>query len=449
MKFSIDQLLSTESVKYNSNSALRKLCIGIATACVTVYKDNVEKSDKDIYRSLSDVMSESSQMMRAYTGIDLTLKVKVPDERALDSTAAYNVEVEIPKMALTPSSMYPKLSDSDMDKLLAGKTVNVVNGTMDLVTSKVSGIYSAIGFTINFGVDLFRPEYLTEEEIAAILLHEIGHIWDFLTNLGEISRATAISAYARKVMTGNYTYEKKLALVTGLGLNSDDPTSIEDDQLMTLVAMNAFGRNRALQTSVLYSKNTEEHLADSFAAMHGLAYATATAMRKLEMQKMFFLRSKEYRPVWLGGVDVVSEFTTFLSLGYGIGSGAGIMGPVVYPLVLSVIINSIPLFGEKIPVTPLDRINKMREALISALRDPSTLDSEKKLILADIKVLNGESKLMGKSLSTRGPWDMLKGFVENLVPVSKARQDFHTRNNLDSLTDNRLFEITEKLKQGL
>lgn len=449
MNFHIDDLLSTESVKYNANSPLRKLFIGIASACVTVYKETVDKGDTEIYRALSDVLSESSHMVREHTGIDVTLKVKVPNESAHDNSSGYTVEVEIPKMALTPSSLYPKLSDREMDQLLAGKEVGVVSGSMDLVTSKVSGIYSKIGFTISSGVDLFRPEFLTEEEIAAILLHEMGHIWDFLSNLGEIARGVAVTAYARKVITGNYTYERKLKIIDALGLTTEDPTALGVNELTTLVAMHALARNKTLQASVIYSKNVEEHIADAFAAMHGLAYATATAMRKLEMERSLFTRSRDYKPVWVGVFDLVNEFLAGLSLGYALGAGTGLMGPLVTPILISATTKAIPYFGNKVAVTPHDRIVKMRESLTAALKDPSTSESERKLIVADIRVLNGESKtIRANTAFAKSVLDGLKDIVNNFIPVSQAKQQYYTRTNLDSLTDNRLFEITARLNQG-
>lgn len=450
MSFTIDDLLSNESVRYSADSRLKKLFVGIASACVTVYNENIDEGDQAIYRSLSDVLSESSHMIREHTGIDVTLKAKVPSKSALDNSSAYSVGVEIPKMALTPSSMYPKLSDKDMDKLLEGKEVAVVSGEMDLAKSKVSGIFSKISFNMDFGVDLFRPEFLTEEEIAAIMLHEMGHIWDFLSNLGEISRGIAVSAYARKVISGNYSFEKKLSVVSALGLDTEDPTALSDEELTTLVAMHAFARSKSLQASVIYSKNSEEYIADSFAAMHGLAYATATAMRKLEMEKSFIFRDKNYRPVWMGAFDVINEFMAFFPVGYSIGAGSSLPLPLIMSMFISVTMSSIPYFGEKIPVTPVDRINKMRESLISALRDPSTTDAEKKLILADIKVLNGEAKNITFNPKVgKGPWDALKDALTSIAPTTKARRTYYAKTNLDSLTDNRLFEITERLKQGL
>lgn len=449
MNFNIDDL-SVESVRYNANSTLRKLFVGIASACVTAYHDNVDQGNQSIYQSLSDVLSESSHMVREHTGIDVTLKAKLPPKTSLDTQSGYTVEVEIPKMALTPSSMYPKLSDKEVDRLFQGDVVRVVSGTMDLEKSKVSGVFSKIGFTINYGVDIFRPEFLTHEEIAAIMLHEMGHIWDFLTNLGEVARGVVVSAHARKILSGNYSYEKKLSVVNTLGLKTEDPTTLGDEELTTLVAMHAFARNKTMQASVIYNKNAEEYIADSFAAMHGLAYETASAMRKLEMEKSFYLQDKHYRPVWMGALDVVNEFTNSFSTAYALGSGSGILLPIVMPMFISVTMKAIPYFGNKIPVTPVDRINKLRESLIAALRDPSVTDSEKKHILADIQALNGEAKKITFNPKVgMGPWDALKEVLLHITPTTKARRGYYTRTNLDSLTDNRLFEITEKLKQGL
>lgn len=438
----IDELYqeSMESVKYNPNPFLKDLFIGMATTCVTIYS---EISDPDMRMDrIQDILVDTSSALRKHTGVDLNLELK----RSI--ATSYTVEVEIPREALTPSSMFPRLSDKDMDKVINGEVNYTVEGTMDLKEVKVTGIFSKIGFKLNLGVDLFKPDLLNTDEIAAIILHEFGHIWDFLSNVGEVTRTISVDAYARKVIHGNYTLEKKLDVIKGLGGpdDIDDPSELGDEEIGTLVSRYAFARNKTMQASVLYSKHSEEFIADSFPAMYGLSYSVATAMRKLDGERFFLLRNREYRPMWVGALSFMFSMFELSTMTIGV-LNAGSIRPLMMAMLAPILaINYIPFIGNRVAIKPSDRLKKLREVLISALKDPDTSSSEKKKILDDLGKLDKELK----NLSAEIPLihEVFKMVLESFLPANRSKTDYKTRMTLDALDNNRLHEMTQRLKLG-
>lgn len=441
--------LSTESVfKYSSSAQIKDLLLGIARAGMTAYKDAPDDVTQQ-HNVVSETLEEASQLMRKHTGVGLTLRLR-PLRLVDDNSSGYTVEVQIPKMALTPSSMYPKLTDAQMDAVINGTVLHTVKGNIDLKTVKVSGVYSDIQFNMDLGLHLFSPGFLTEEELAAVLAHELGHILDFLINLGEVGRCYAIHSYTNKVLNGNYTLEKKFdvirALDPQLASAVDDPSSMDQGEVGALVASHAFARRRSMDSMGIYSKNMEEYLADEFAAMHGLGYAVATAMRKIEGTQFFFTRNKEYRPIWLGALAGATEVSEAFAIGYGIAAGSSMGLTFGSLLLLPILQYSLPMFGDRIPVKPSDRIRKMRQALTSALRDSDISESDRRAILKDIDALNRELAELSKGWAST--LDYVREYIFKFMPTSKAKQNYYTQTNLDSLGNNRLHELANRLQLG-
>lgn len=437
--------LFMESVVFDHRSDLREVCIAISRALQSAYADHLDDHE-GLRLSLSDVLTEATGTLQRATGIDVTLKLDAPPNKKAIGRA-YSVEVQIPKSGLTPSSMYPKLSDRQMGAIIKGTVRDTVLGEMDYKKRQVSGYYSTIPFQIRYGVDLFRPDFLSEEECAAILLHELGHIWDFLENLGEVSRVMAIASYTKKTLGGNYAIQKKLDLVEvldpGLAKDVTDPGELGEEEILTLVSSHAFSRQKSSQNTRVYEKLSEEYLADSFAAMHGLGYATATAMEKLEKEKLLVFRHKEYRPVWTGTFKVIGEMLEGGQAGQLLVQGST-LGFFFWTLGIPILTNALPLMGNNVKINPSDRLKKMREALISALREPGLEASEKDAILGDIKRLDKEIDRIDLDLTSL--FDTIRSFFTDVF-MTKDKRHYLTRMNLDSLDNNRLFALSETLKR--
>lgn len=423
------------SFRYRSSGDLKDVCMSIATRGRGTYLDESGEVIEDLVLDLMDMLDQESSNLRSVTGMDVSIRLD-PEDR---SRKGYSVHVDIPKRGKTPSAIYGAMSDSDIESILNGRVVDTTLGTLNYDTRKVTGYYSTIEFKINVGVGLFDESLLETPELAAVILHEIGHIWDFLEGLGEMNRSIAIASYTKKVLRGNYSFEKKLDIVEALGATVEDPTNVTDEEIYTLVAAQAFARKDEAGKIKTYELFSEEFLADDFATQYGMGYHLAKALRKLELNKFFLFRDGQYRPKWTGFLGFLDDAALAIEGGRYL-AGLSVKNPIVFPILFGIGIASLPMNGK---LRPRDRLYKVREGMISALRDPDTTATDRKNIVADLKLLDKEIKNLRDE-----PFSIV-GWILKLVStpfLSSNKRHYSTRMNLDSLDNNRLFEMAERLK---
>ncbi len=142
----------------------------------------------------------------------------------------------------------------------------------------VGGVYSLVPVNIFMGKDFFRSHF-TSEEIAAIILHEIGHAFTYFYYLGRMFFANfLISSYAQEIV-GTRDVDKRKILIKAaerrLGTELYNPNALAeqpslDKNKMETLFINAHRYTLANTTGTdIYDFRSCEQLADYFATMHG------------------------------------------------------------------------------------------------------------------------------------------------------------------------------------
>ncbi len=427
------------SLIYRGSSSVKDVVLNIAKMGRGSYLDQEKTVFEDRLLSLQEILADGSSELRKVTGMDLTIQI----DPGKYTRKGYSIHVEIPKKGDTPSAIYGRTSDKVMESIISGEVVDTVIGTLDYKNRKVSGYFSTISFTINLGVGLFEETLLEVDELAAVLLHEIGHVWDFLEGLGETSRSVAIASYTKKVLSGNYDIDRKLDLIKkldpDLGNEVEDPSQVKDEEILTLVAANAFARKSIESKTKTYELWSEEFIADDFATKNGLGYALAKAMAKLEKNRFFMFTDGQYLPIWTAFSGFFRDLRYTVPLGFYLG-GAAVGNPLVFPLFMTIIATSLP---GNVRIRPKDRLNKVRQGMISALRDPNVPENDKVGIVEDLKLLNDEIKGLRPEAWSAGNW-LLETIAKPFTAPNKRY--VKTRMTLDGLDNNRLFEMAQRLR---
>lgn len=427
------------SIRYRGDSPIKSVSMDIASMGQKIHAE-FNSDVKVVTEELGVMLLDMSSRLRKTTGMDITLRID-PDDF---NRKGYGIHVELPKKGDTPSVIYGRLSDKVMESLMAGDIEDTVLGKLDYNKRTVSGYFSTIPFTVNLGIRLFDPELLEVSELAAVLLHEVGHVWDFLDVMGDLSRGSAVASYTRNVLNGNYTVEKKLSVIKildpKLGSAITDPSEVKDVELNTLVTANTFARKPVEYKTWLYDRIANEYVADGFATQNGLGYQLAKAMGKLEREKFFLFRDSSYKPIWTGVFLIIPSFIHGWSLaGYVVGNST--INPLLFTLGTSLFKSFMPA-GMR--ARPQDRLEKIRQGMIRALRDPDTSTRDKNIITEDLKALDKEYKTLNPDM-VHGV-DYLFTIISELITAPSKRY-VKERLTLDSLDNNRLFEMTERLRQ--
>lgn len=302
-----------------------------------------------------------------------------------------------------------------------------VTGTIDLQTGKVSGDYSKISIHISAAAQLIESDAFQPEEVAAIFLHEIGHVMTYFEYLGR----NVILHHVMGDLVRNYNESMSMqhrveiikSVKSNLDLDAIEPTVVAEiadgETVQQLIISEYACQYHSATNTHLYDFRTWEALADQYAARHGAALAQATALDKL------------YRysgdAAYMGNVKYLIWRTfDFIAL------------TVFSPFALLIMALAEPY---EIYDMPIQRINRLRQDLINATKDKSLSKELRVRLMNDIADIE---KL------TAGLKDRESAFMlvwKNVFPTIR-RQSNRTAmmQKLEELANNEIFVRSNRLK---
>ncbi len=144
--------------------------------------------------------------------------------------------------------------------------------------AKVGGVYSDVPVNIFIGKEFFKSHF-SAEEVAAIILHEVGHAFTYFYYLGRMFFANfLISSYAQEIVGTRDVDRRKILIKAAerrLGTELYNPNALAeqpslDKNKMETLFINAHRYALANTTGTdIYDFRACEQLADYFATMHG------------------------------------------------------------------------------------------------------------------------------------------------------------------------------------
>lgn len=340
---------------------------------------------------------------------------------------AYTNIITISKMHVFHDKWRRQFTTNADAYALYRQTNNVLTGQIDLETGRVSGDFSKIPLTIGLGNQFLNPKYgFTAAEVAAILLHELGHDFTYCYTLHYTCTTNMVLALAAKAIVAESDNRQKHAIMTDLqntlGIridNMDELTRYDkyEDYYITMLGSYRKKTYDALG-STSYNTNMSEQMADMFAARHGGGAAIVTGLNR--MNKLFT------PPTWYRAIERAQGILAFVML-----------SPIAVPLFLvGVFVND---FVSGTYDLDKDRFIRIRNEAIASLKDQSLSSDEKKTIMSEIDTINEIIK------STDNDWSFA-GKVAMLVRSSQRTQSRQKNllQDLEALTNNPLYVAAAK-----
>lgn len=306
-------------------------------------------------------------------------------------------------------------------------------GSIDLKNSRVTGIFSQIPLNTYVTYGLLAERKNTNEEIAATILHELGHAFTFCYYLGHVVTSNIIITHAARRVMGiadegeRVKVLKETAAILGIEVPKVDivaacpPTSIKD--AVETVYINAHRkRYRSITGTDLYDFRACEQLADHFAIMHGAGAATITD--HLKYYKKYKHRSVDSYSMYLFKEISKTILTTCTVVGL--------------PLVFLSILSSSPSID--IYDRPLDRVTNVKRQLNDILKDSSLTNDEKEYTLKQIELV----RAVENEMNSRETW------YEQLANIFNPKHGYYKKQVdneklLEDLVFNNLFEKSAEL----
>jgi hypothetical protein len=310
-------------------------------------------------------------------------------------------------------------------------------GTVDLKNSKVHGEFTKSKSTLFMPIEMLYYGRLygipfSVEEVAAALLHEIGHTFIALEYADRVVTTNQVLATINACLKNDTPETRELIFAHAakrMRMSKEQRKALEnckdDTGRGVILATIAVEQSVSELGGSIFDITSCEQLADQFAARHGAAAPLMTAISKIS----------EHNPkhgYWWRQVMTGTAFAV-LSL---------VMPPVGVVSSLLVILSAVwtadkssDLYG-----TFHSRLTRMKGEMIRRLRDRDIDDTEKKRCLDAIAVAD---RMLAMEMDRLNFYDTIAYYVK---PSFRAAHKFEVlQRQLEALANNNLFAKAAKL----
>jgi len=412
-------------------------------------KDPVKFYQDDIFEELKDLVQEH-----------LGLKILLAEGDFMVRPAIIkNGDVVLFDKKLGPVanfilSWFPEVDEVVTPKHLVQLNKNVLETCVDLKNSKITGDLAKIPSAMYMPMQVIQGvagRSITDRELAAIYIHEFGHIFTYFEHLECNLTANQILCDLIKVQN-NVTDDHQRRFMIGKIADAAEMSSLRKQKLeeakgVMQIAVIVFDQAQENIKSSLnrgkYESITSETLADQFSARHGCSLDLATGLDKLmsDNEAQYQILADPVEGYWalsamqsaLNIVLVTVYFTLAISV-------IGI--PIIWAI--SVATNTREKDFDILPV----RLRKLVHENTNRLKDRSISSVERDQLVQDnIRI----EELVAKYSEIEKIDIQGENIVERISRVVKSKyaddKDFeYLQIGLHDLANNRLFDQAAKLK---
>lgn len=380
-------------------------------------------------------LDEIAKIIKQHTGVTLNVVV----------FKGMGAMVELP--ALTASN--PIVNQwrkgpwmSKKGEALVSAASKPLDGSIDLKKGKVDGIFSDVEQTLHLGDQLLHHPTVSfsSEEIAAIILHEVGHVFTYFEMMTRQASANYIIHGTMEQLGNAKDRKDKIRILK----DTQDKTGVELGDIEELadlpdrkaVAINIYQHaDRHTRTELgfsAYDTTGAEALADQFAARHGLSLPLVTGLDKITRITG--------NPAHMSTMTMVGIKLVF----WGALLGASLTTPIGLPLLAAM--STIRVLSALFDVREYDdlpeRYKRIRHQLIDGLKDSSMSSTLRATTVEDIKRIDAIVNNLSVQYS-------LLGFVFNqLIPSKRnAQRSKAFQQDVEALLANDLYVKASELEQ--
>lgn len=458
-----------------------------------VHSDFVEKRIEEEVTSemikLFNVVKQHTNMNILHTPLERVARVNIKDYVKVDDKdnvvnpvdlSVHVVSYHMNNSLGTMLGMLPMANDMELRIIedVSKETVKLQDikkkaervGSVDLKNSKVNGLFARDTAFVKIGWVFIVSDILTDEEVAAMLCHEYGHVFSNFEFIADLATFNHTLRALVNVTVSKAPTSQKTVIFKEILDNEELSQIVEAKELAKLESPNAVAawvgeaKLRKIKSEYgldQYDMTTNEALADQFASRHHFNKALVSGLVKITAIGGEDIRAKNNRLAALEKVRVVSAIFAGGFLGAGaIGGLAGIpvltgvalvsgvlaFAAKVYSFTLGGFSRSVNVTNETIHDSGITRLRRLKEDMITKIKDPKLPKDEVGDALTCIaqvdQYLEGVKKFEGSTLDQvffNGLFIIEKAFVKRDKQEAIARQ-------LEELMNNDLFVRATELK---
>ena len=331
---------------------------------------------------------------------------------------------------------------------LAESAGGLISGTVDLNKAKVGGVFAEIEHQIHFPIKMIKDTKYTTDELAAILLHEVGHIfvyYEFI--IRSVTTNVVLEGVSRTLSSTNDPKEIEAVLVTAKkalrldGLDVKQLTKSNNKKVTEMVILfNAVEQSRSELGSDIYDMNSFEALADNFATRLGAGRDLVTALDKVHRSHFnistrstgMFIFMEALKIFTFIGSIILSFGTAFTLLSF-----LGRMSINAAMTLFILDLNS-PEYDR-----PGFRIKRIRDQLVQRSKEKDISKAERKSIIDSLEVID---KVTADMNNNRQLITVIGSMFSSSIRNRYKQEEIQSE--LESLISNDLYEFYNQVKSG-
>lgn len=337
--------------------------------------------------------------------------------------------------------------NSDLDVYSKFIKENELNGGFDDNNAKISGDLSKIPSPLYITPPTLTTIELTSYEIAAIILHEVGHVaWYFRTLMRGVITNLLADAAANRIMATESPVER-LKIIKDvermLDTKVNQPETIcteykKENIYVHLVTATLLERPN-LTGGEGFGNRQWERAADDYAARFGAAPYLASALYKMETSSFYLFRHSSYMNM---GVHVTLELARVASLIVLTTSPIGVLFTIIN-IGFGLLAND-P--SSTIYDPPQERFETMRRTLVEELKGLEGKNT-KDVTAQRQRVLDGITQVDSLLKTVKDKDNVYSLIYKYLIPSGRReRQSVDYQRELESYLSNDLVIASAKLK---
>ena len=348
----------------------------------------------------------------------------------------HNAAVQTPQLdknhPMIANIMRMMATNNDLDtvKKFSG---NKLIGTVDKSDGRIYGGFSKLVCPVFLTSGLLEDSSFTHREIAAAILHELGHIFAYFERLIDlVTMNYAMHTSVERMMKLGSTVDRIEVLsefdkYTGIEIPDKETiaTSNVKGVVYTHLACEAVKQRRNVEGEEIYSYRGFEFSADQFATRHGAGADLVTALDKME-RKMWLNPSYVSWPLHV--MSELFKVTVFVM--------GGVLAAKTKPFTLigtlGLLIASRPM--NKLYDDPAERFKRVEGEVVAELKNRQITDERRQQVLQDLEIIREVSKHVS---TKRSFWEATWAYVIPSGNESRKRTEFQQQ--LESMSNNDLY----------
>jgi len=324
-----------------------------------------------------------------------------------------------------------------------GLKENYFKGAVSLKDSKVTGFFAELETYLCMPKSWFNVgHFVDDDEVAAVILHEVGHIFTGFEYATRFVRTNQVLATLANTLDKAQDEESRSIIMGRVSnvckLSSEDIKKIAKcknlDEISIIVLDADVDRCIKELGGSVYDTTSAEQLADQFATRHGAGRQFVTVNSKYNK---LYKEDSKFSFTQLGISAIVSLYVLELSILSFTGIGVIVM---LYGF-MNLIYNMPDTYGEERYDNLYARYDRVRMDLVARLKTINLPEKELKPILESIDVI---AKHMGEHKDTL---DIYSRIAYVLKPSFRSNRKLELlEKDIEKLGNNDLFISAAKLK---